>query len=98
MEMMKASDVCFLKEFPVSMERVQISQPDPQTPFIHVPCYLGNLGHPEQQCPEQAVAMCLQPGELALGGAVSSQRRETSGIQQRGTVDMFYNLPFSPTG
>uniref|UniRef100_A0A8C1X2V2 Uncharacterized protein n=1 Tax=Cyprinus carpio TaxID=7962 RepID=A0A8C1X2V2_CYPCA len=46
-EMMKASDVCFLKEFPVSMERVQISsQPDPQTPsgaLIHVPRYLGNL-------------------------------------------------------
>ncbi|KAI2666994.1 Nuclear factor 7, ovary [Labeo rohita] len=45
-EMMKASDICFLKEFPVSMERVQISQPDPQTPsgaLIHVPCYLGNL-------------------------------------------------------
>ncbi|KAK2917070.1 hypothetical protein Q8A67_001444 [Cirrhinus molitorella] len=43
---MKASDVCFLKEFPVSMERVQISQPDPQTPsgaLIHVPRYLGNL-------------------------------------------------------
>ncbi|XP_016366007.1 tripartite motif-containing protein 35-like [Sinocyclocheilus rhinocerous] len=46
-EMMKASDVCFLKEFPVAMERVQISsQPDPQTPsgaLIHVPHYLGNL-------------------------------------------------------
>ncbi|KAL1279102.1 hypothetical protein QQF64_025775, partial [Cirrhinus molitorella] len=45
-EMMKASDICFLKEFPVSMERVQISQPDPQTPsgaLIHVPRYLGNL-------------------------------------------------------
>ncbi|XP_073672832.1 zinc-binding protein A33-like [Garra rufa] len=45
-EMMKASDVCFLKEFPVSMERVQISQPDPQTPsgaLIHVPRFLGNL-------------------------------------------------------
>ncbi|XP_058626662.1 E3 ubiquitin-protein ligase TRIM35-like [Onychostoma macrolepis] len=46
-EMMKASDVCFLKEFPVSMERVQISsQPDPQTPsgaLIHVSRYLGNL-------------------------------------------------------
>ncbi|XP_042589544.1 immunity-related GTPase family, f4 [Cyprinus carpio] len=46
-EMMKASDVCFLKKFPVSMERVQISsQPDPQMPsgaLIHVPCYLGNL-------------------------------------------------------
>ncbi|XP_026075484.1 E3 ubiquitin-protein ligase TRIM39-like [Carassius auratus] len=46
-EMMKDSDLCFLKKFPVSMERVQISsQPDPQTPsgaLIHVPRYLGNL-------------------------------------------------------
>uniref|UniRef100_A0A8C1YER7 Uncharacterized protein n=1 Tax=Cyprinus carpio TaxID=7962 RepID=A0A8C1YER7_CYPCA len=46
-EMMKDSDVCFLKKFPDSMERVQISsQPDPQMPsgaLIHVPCYLGNL-------------------------------------------------------
>uniref|UniRef100_A0A672MKB4 Tripartite motif-containing protein 35-like n=1 Tax=Sinocyclocheilus grahami TaxID=75366 RepID=A0A672MKB4_SINGR len=46
-EMMRASDVCFLKEFPVSMERVQISsQPDLQMPsgaLIHVPRYLGNL-------------------------------------------------------
>ncbi|XP_052392911.1 nuclear factor 7, brain-like isoform X36 [Carassius gibelio] len=46
-EMMTANDVCFLKKFPVSMERVQISsQPDPQTPsgaLIHVPRYLGNL-------------------------------------------------------
>ncbi|XDV11922.1 hypothetical protein PO909_000711 [Leuciscus waleckii] len=45
-EMMKANDVCFLKEFPVAMERVQISQPDPQMAsgaLIHVPRYLGNL-------------------------------------------------------
>ncbi|KAL1279243.1 hypothetical protein QQF64_025916 [Cirrhinus molitorella] len=45
-EMMKASDVRFLKEYPVSVERVQISQPDPQMPsgaLIHVPRYLGNL-------------------------------------------------------
>ncbi|CAM4651390.1 unnamed protein product [Leuciscus chuanchicus] len=45
-EMMKANDVCFLKEFPVSMERVQSSQPDPQMAsgaLIHVPRYLGNL-------------------------------------------------------
>ncbi|XP_048010510.1 nuclear factor 7, ovary-like [Megalobrama amblycephala] len=45
-EMMKASDVCFLKEFPVSMERIQSSQPDPQMAsgaLIHVPRYLGNL-------------------------------------------------------
>nr|AAI15264.1 Zgc:136778 [Danio rerio] len=45
-EMLKANDVCFLKEFPVWMERVQISQPDPQTPsgaLIHVSRYLGNL-------------------------------------------------------
>ncbi|KAF4116438.1 nuclear factor 7, brain-like [Onychostoma macrolepis] len=46
-EMMKDNDVCFLKKFPVSMERVQISsQPDPQTPsgaLIDVSRYLGNL-------------------------------------------------------
>ncbi|KAL1278839.1 hypothetical protein QQF64_025512 [Cirrhinus molitorella] len=45
-EMMKANDVCFLKKFPITMERVQISQPDPQTPsgaLIHVPRYLRNL-------------------------------------------------------
>ncbi|KAL1278981.1 hypothetical protein QQF64_025654, partial [Cirrhinus molitorella] len=45
-EMMKDNDVCFLKKFPVSMEKVQISQPDPQMPsgaLIHVPRYLGNL-------------------------------------------------------
>uniref|UniRef100_A0A673L953 Nuclear factor 7, ovary-like n=2 Tax=Sinocyclocheilus rhinocerous TaxID=307959 RepID=A0A673L953_9TELE len=45
-EMMRSSYVCFLKEFLVSMERVQISsQPDPQLSgaLIHVPRYLGNL-------------------------------------------------------
>ncbi|ROK54649.1 Tripartite motif-containing protein 16 [Anabarilius grahami] len=45
-EMMKANDICFLKKFPASMERVQISQPDPQMAsgvLIHVPRYLGNL-------------------------------------------------------
>ncbi|XP_043091121.1 E3 ubiquitin-protein ligase TRIM35-like [Puntigrus tetrazona] len=46
-EMMKDNDVCFLKKFPVSVERVQISsQLDPKTPsgaLIHVPRYLGNL-------------------------------------------------------
>ncbi|XP_058654085.1 E3 ubiquitin-protein ligase TRIM35-like [Onychostoma macrolepis] len=45
-EMMKASDVCFLKDFSITMERVQISQPDPQMSsgaLIHVPHYLSNL-------------------------------------------------------
>ncbi|XP_051743928.1 nuclear factor 7, brain-like isoform X2 [Ctenopharyngodon idella] len=45
-EMMKDNDVCFLKKFPVSMERVQILQSDPQLPseaLINVPRYLGNL-------------------------------------------------------
>ncbi|XP_048056059.1 nuclear factor 7, brain-like [Megalobrama amblycephala] len=45
-EMMTDNDVCFLKKFPVSMERVQISQPDPQMAsgaLIHVSRYLGNL-------------------------------------------------------
>ncbi|KAL1279248.1 hypothetical protein QQF64_025921 [Cirrhinus molitorella] len=46
-EMMRASEnICFLQEFPVSMERVQVLQPDPQMPsgaLIDVPRYLGNL-------------------------------------------------------
>ncbi|XDV48301.1 hypothetical protein PO909_017738 [Leuciscus waleckii] len=45
-EMMKANGVFVLQEFPVSMERVQSSQPDPQMAsgaLIHVPRYLGNL-------------------------------------------------------
>ncbi|XP_016141811.1 nuclear factor 7, ovary-like isoform X1 [Sinocyclocheilus grahami] len=45
-ETMKSNDVCFLKKFPLTMERVQISQPDPQMPsgvLIHVSRYLGNL-------------------------------------------------------
>ncbi|XP_051746431.1 nuclear factor 7, brain-like isoform X5 [Ctenopharyngodon idella] len=45
-EMMKANDVSFLKNFNVTMERVQISQPDPQMSpgaLIHVSHYLGNL-------------------------------------------------------
>ncbi|XP_050957865.1 nuclear factor 7, brain isoform X2 [Labeo rohita] len=45
-EMMKANDVCFLKNFNVTMGRVQISQPDPQMSsgaLIHVSHYLSNL-------------------------------------------------------
>ncbi|XP_073677029.1 E3 ubiquitin-protein ligase TRIM35-like [Garra rufa] len=45
-EMMKANDVCFLKNFNITLKRVQISQPDPQMSsgaLIHVPHYLGNL-------------------------------------------------------
>nr|XP_021328368.1 nuclear factor 7, ovary-like [Danio rerio] len=45
-EMLKAKDVCFLKEFPGSMKRVQISQPNLQMPsgaLIHVSQFLGNL-------------------------------------------------------
>ncbi|XP_048036151.1 nuclear factor 7, brain-like [Megalobrama amblycephala] len=45
-EMMKANDVSFLKNFNVTMERVQISQPDPEMSsgaLIHVSHYLGNL-------------------------------------------------------
>ncbi|XP_016363067.1 zinc-binding protein A33-like [Sinocyclocheilus anshuiensis] len=45
-EMMKASDACFLKNFSITMERVQISQPDPQMSsgaLIHVSHYLSDL-------------------------------------------------------
>ncbi|XP_077091697.1 E3 ubiquitin-protein ligase TRIM35-like [Siphateles boraxobius] len=45
-EMMKDNDVSFLKNYKVTMERVQISQPDPRMSsgaLIHVSRYLGNL-------------------------------------------------------
>ncbi|KAG1955381.1 tripartite motif-containing protein 35-like [Pimephales promelas] len=45
-EMMKANDICFLKKFAVTMERVQSLQPDPQMSsgaLIDVSRYLGNL-------------------------------------------------------
>ncbi|CAM4328791.1 unnamed protein product [Leuciscus chuanchicus] len=45
-EMMKANDFCFLKEFPGSIERVQISQPDPQMAsgaLTHVSRFLDDL-------------------------------------------------------
>ncbi|KAI2657274.1 E3 ubiquitin-protein ligase TRIM35 [Labeo rohita] len=45
-EMMKANDVCFLKNVNFTMGRVQISQPDPQMSsgaLIHVSHYLSNL-------------------------------------------------------
>nr|AAI15259.1 Zgc:136767 [Danio rerio] len=45
-EMLKASDDCLLKEADVLMERVQISQPDPEPPSaasINVSQYLRNL-------------------------------------------------------
>ncbi|XP_077070063.1 tripartite motif containing 35-39 [Siphateles boraxobius] len=45
-EMMSASEVLFLKNFPAEMERVQSSQPDPgmaSGALIHVASYLGNL-------------------------------------------------------
>ncbi|XP_056121177.1 zinc-binding protein A33-like [Rhinichthys klamathensis goyatoka] len=45
-EMMKDNDVSFLKNYKVSMERLQISRPDPRKSsgaLIHVWRYLGNL-------------------------------------------------------
>ncbi|CAM4610534.1 unnamed protein product [Leuciscus chuanchicus] len=45
-EMMKDNDVSFIKNFKASMERVQISQPDPRMSsgaLIYVSRYLGNL-------------------------------------------------------
>ncbi|XP_056121187.1 E3 ubiquitin-protein ligase TRIM35-like [Rhinichthys klamathensis goyatoka] len=45
-EIMKDNDISFLKNYKVSMERVQISQPDPRMSsgaLIHVWRYLGNL-------------------------------------------------------
>ncbi|XP_056308993.1 zinc-binding protein A33-like [Danio aesculapii] len=47
-ESMSSNSVRFLQEFPVSMERVQISPPDPQIPagaLINESRHLGNLMH-----------------------------------------------------
>ncbi|KAL1278973.1 hypothetical protein QQF64_025646 [Cirrhinus molitorella] len=45
-ELTEGNDVCFLKEYSAAKERVQIYQPEPETPtgaLIDVPRYLGNL-------------------------------------------------------
>ncbi|XP_073674606.1 E3 ubiquitin-protein ligase TRIM35-like [Garra rufa] len=83
-EMMKDNDVCFLKKFPVSKERVQISQPDPQTPsgaLIHVPRYLGNLSFrvwKKMHYIVQNTPVILDPNTahpcLALSGDLTSVR------------------------
>ncbi|XP_059418643.1 zinc-binding protein A33-like [Carassius carassius] len=87
-ERMRASDVCFLKEFPVSMERVQISQPDPQTPsgaLINVPRYLGNLSFrvwKKMQKIVQNTPVILDPNSanpfLVLSDDLTSVRRSQS--------------------
>ncbi|XP_067266672.1 zinc-binding protein A33-like isoform X2 [Chanodichthys erythropterus] len=84
-EMMKASDICFLKEFPVSMERVQSSQPDPQMAsgaLIHVPRYLGNLSFrvwKKMQDIVQNTPVILDPNtanpELVLSDDLTNVRR-----------------------
>ncbi|XP_042590608.1 E3 ubiquitin-protein ligase TRIM35-like [Cyprinus carpio] len=58
-EMMKANDVYFLKKFPDSMERVQISpQPDPEI-LIHVPRYLAT-------CPSESGRRCRTSSRTLL--------------------------------
>ncbi|KAK9969980.1 hypothetical protein ABG768_028121 [Culter alburnus] len=87
-EMMKASDVCFLKEFPVSKERVQSSRPDPQMAsgaLINVPRYLGNLPFrvwKKMQDIVQNTPVILDPNTanplLVLSDDLTSVRRSTN--------------------
>ncbi|KAK2916934.1 hypothetical protein Q8A67_001308 [Cirrhinus molitorella] len=90
---MKDNDVCFLKKFPVSMERVQISQPDPQTPsgaLIHVPRYLGNLPFrvwKKMQDIVQNTPVILDPNtanpDLVLSVARAEKQREFEETQRK---------------
>ncbi|XP_073697381.1 E3 ubiquitin-protein ligase TRIM35 [Garra rufa] len=78
-ETMKANDISFLKEFPISKKRVQISQPDPQTPsgaLIHVQQYLSNLPFRvwkkmEDIVPDMSERRLVLLGKTGAGGSAA---------------------------
>ncbi|KAL1279002.1 hypothetical protein QQF64_025675 [Cirrhinus molitorella] len=90
-EMMKDNDVCFLKKFQVTMERVQISQPDPQMhsgALIDVPRYLGNLSFrvwKKMQDIVQNTPVILDPNtaqpHLILSDDLTSLRWSLTGVE-----------------
>ncbi|XP_073676481.1 zinc-binding protein A33-like [Garra rufa] len=95
-EMMKANDVCFLKNFNVTMERVQISQPDPQMSsgaLIHVPHYLGNL--PFRVWKKMQETVQHNPLTLDLNTAHSYLKLSTD-LTSVSNSDVRQNVPDNP--
>ncbi|XP_016426781.1 tripartite motif-containing protein 35-like, partial [Sinocyclocheilus rhinocerous] len=95
-EMMKASDACFLKDFSITMERVQISQPDPQMSsgaLIHVSHYLSDLRFrvwKKLQETLQHTPLTLDPNTAAPWLTLSSDLTSVS------YSDVYQNLPDNP--
>ncbi|XP_016358823.1 nuclear factor 7, brain-like [Sinocyclocheilus anshuiensis] len=95
-EMMKASDACFLKDFSITMERVQISQPDPQMSsgaLIHASHYLSDLRFrvwKKMQETLQHTPLTLDPNTAAPWLTLSS---DLTSVSYR---DLRQNLPGNP--
>uniref|UniRef100_A0A8C1TRK8 Uncharacterized protein n=1 Tax=Cyprinus carpio TaxID=7962 RepID=A0A8C1TRK8_CYPCA len=95
-EMMKDSDACFLKNFSITMERVQISQPDPQMSsgdLIHVSHYLSNLRFRvwrKMQETLQNTPLTLDPNTAHLCLTLSTDLTSVS------YSDLYQNLPDNP--
>uniref|UniRef100_A0A8C1FFZ9 B30.2/SPRY domain-containing protein n=1 Tax=Cyprinus carpio carpio TaxID=630221 RepID=A0A8C1FFZ9_CYPCA len=95
-EMMKDSDACFLKNFSITMERVRISQSDPQMSsgaLIHVSHYLSNLRFRvwrKMQETLQNTPLTLDPNTAAPWLTLSTDL--TSVLYS----DLYQNLPDNP--
>ncbi|XP_050984129.1 E3 ubiquitin-protein ligase TRIM35 isoform X1 [Labeo rohita] len=95
-EMMKANDVCFLKNVNFTMGRVQISQPDPQMSsgaLIHVSHYLSNLPFrvwKKMQETVQHTPLTLDPNTAACWLTLSTDLTSVS------FSDVYQDVPDNP--